>query len=231
MPGPGSPFTQGQPSARPNAPRSCPKCGAGLPEGVDICYACYNPASSGSHPHDAPGVTALGRTVRPAPEPKPPRLSTAGRAIGLLAVVVVVAAVVVGVLYATRGAGSVVQSNLNTVSADAKAKDLAAQSLVRSAMLALQSAYAAGQDLKAVTGETLQGFEPAIHWLDGASGVCKDPPAGATAESSAVSWAVTATRTYELGTWSTSGKEFGVRVDLGSGGGSTYYADGVASTW
>ena len=45
-----------------------------------------------------------------------------------------------------------------------------------------------------------------------------------------MSWAGTGRLTYELGTWSESGTEFGVKVNKG-GGGVAQYRGGAAGAW
>ena len=115
-----------------------------------------------------------------------------------------------------------------------KAQDAAAKSLVRNAMTSVESSYVDTQDFSKVTLEQLQAIEPAIKWPEaGAAGVCSNPADGSKANLNIVSWAGTEQNVYELGTWSASGNEFGVKVDkTAATGGTTYYkcpaAGGVA---
>jgi prepilin-type N-terminal cleavage/methylation domain-containing protein len=111
-----------------------------------------------------------------------------------------------------------------------KAQDAAAKSLVRNAMTSIESAYVDTQDFSTVTLVMLQGIEPAIAWPDkaAAAGICSAPAATSLAKSNIVSWTGTAAATYEVGTWSQSGTEFGVLVNKAAGGGTTYYKAGAA---
>jgi type IV pilus assembly protein PilA len=95
-----------------------------------------------------------------------------------------------------------------------KAQDAAAKTLVRNAMIAIESAYTDTQNFSTVTQAIVQAIEPSITFAAvGAAGVCTTPAATSKAASNIVSWAVPSATSYEVGTWSTSGKEFGVLVD------------------
>jgi hypothetical protein len=76
----------------------------------------------------------------------------------------------------------------------------------------------------------LQGIEPAIAWpaKAGAAGVCTAPDAASLAKSNIVSWIGTGANVYEVGTWSASGTEFGVKVDKNANGATTYYKGAAA---
>jgi hypothetical protein len=165
----------------------------------------------------------------------PPQRSSSGkRGRGLLATIIVavvliaVVAVVVGVLIA--GGTEVVKQQASVVSTPEKAYDLAAQSLLRNAMTAMDAAFVESVDYTAITQSTLEAMEPAIAWMPGSAGVSTSPPAGAEAQQNGVSWACTGRMTYEIGTLSASGATFGVRVDR-AGGGTTYYRDGEPTAW
>jgi type IV pilus assembly protein PilA len=112
-----------------------------------------------------------------------------------------------------------------------KAQDAAAKSLVRNAMTSIESAYVDARDFSAVTLADLQGIEPSIQWpAKGAAGVCSAPAATSLTSGNIVSWCGTAAATYEIGTFSASGKEFGVSVNKTTGA-TTYYVGGVAKAW
>lgn len=103
-----------------------------------------------------------------------------------------------------------------------KAQDSAAKSIVRNSMTAIESAYVDTQDFTDVTQAMLVAIEPSIAWpAAGAAGVCTAPAAASLAASNIVSWAVPTNATYEVGTWSASGKEFGVAVSKLTG--NTFY--------
>jgi len=109
-----------------------------------------------------------------------------------------------------------------------KAQDTAAKALVRNAMTAMESAYVDTQDFSAVVLADLQGIEPAIQWPAAAgASIATAPAATSVANVNIVSWIGTGTNTYEISTFSVSGTSFGVEVDKGTGGGTTYYKDAV----
>ena len=108
-----------------------------------------------------------------------------------------------------------------------KAQDAASKSIVRNAMMAVESAYSDRQNFTLVTLADLVGIEPSIQWpAAGAAGVCATPAAGSLTAQNIVSWAVPTTNTYEIGTWSASTREFGVAVDKTSG--NTFYKGAAA---
>ena len=146
----------------------------------------------------------------------------------MAAVLIAAIAIVVAVL--TAGGAAVVKEEASVASVPEKAYDQAAESLLRNAMTAMDAAFVESLDYAAVTQSTLQTMEPAIGWLPGGAGASASPPPGAKAQQNAVTWACTGRMTYELGTWSASGVEFGVRVDK-TGGGNTYYVGGAVASW
>ena len=112
-----------------------------------------------------------------------------------------------------------------------KAQDAAAKSIVRNAMMAVESAYSDRQNFTLVTLADLQGIEPSIQWpVAGAAGVSSNPAATSLTSGNIVSWAVPTMNTYEIGTWSASTREFGVAVSKLTG--NTFFkgaaADGTA---
>jgi hypothetical protein len=130
----------------------------------------------------------------------------------------------------TTGGAAVVEQEASMVSTPDRAYDQAAQSLLRNAMTAMDAAFVESADYTAVKQSTLQAMEPAITWMTGSGGVSASPPAGAKAQQNAVSFACTGRMSYELGTWSASGVEYGVKVNK-AGGGTTYYKAGQAVAW
>ncbi|MBN1629229.1 MAG: hypothetical protein JW990_05675 [Thermoleophilia bacterium] len=143
-------------------------------------------------------------------------------------VLIAAIATVVGVLLA--GGAAVVEEEAALVSTPDRGYDQAAQSLLRNAMTAIDAAFVESADYTSITQATLKAMEPAINWIAGRAGICASPPTGAAAQANAVSWAGTGRLTYELGVWSESGVEFGVKVDK-AGGGTTHYRAGAAGGW
>jgi hypothetical protein len=170
-----------------------------------------------------PGVTTPTRRATSAKKKR-------GRwAAVLIAVVLIVAAGVIAILLTTGGA-TVVEEGAAVASAPQKGYDQAAQSLLRNAMTAMDSAFVESADYTAVTQSTLDAMEPAITWMHGGVGACAAPSSAAQAQKNSVTWVCTGRLTYEIGTWSASGVEFGVKVNR-AGGGITYYKNGEATTW
>ena len=81
-----------------------------------------------------------------------------------------------------------------------------------------------------ISRATLQSMDPSINWIQGSVGLCASPPTSADAEQDSVAWVSTGPMSYELGTWSATDVQFGVRVD-NMGGGTTYYKDGQPGAW
>jgi len=203
---------------------SCPKCGrprvAGQP--CPICgdttaQAGTGPETptgrAGQHDRKAPITPASARPQR-ATTGRPQRKAERRSRRGLVATII----------------AAVVVEEASLVSTPDRGYDQAAQSLLRNAMSAMDAAFVESGDYSSITQATLEAMEPAIDWVAGHTGVCGSPPAGATAQANRVAWAATGRLSYELGTWSESGTEFGVKVDK-AGGGVTQYRGGVADAW
>jgi type IV pilus assembly protein PilA len=113
-----------------------------------------------------------------------------------------------------------------------KAQDASAKSLVRNAMIAIESAYTDARTfLPTAAGmlpADLKAIEPSITFVVLATVAATAPTASATA--STVNYDGTLT-TYQVGTKSESGKTFGFKADKSATGGNTYYIAGVSGTW
>ncbi len=168
------------------------------------------------------------------PRPHPQRAAPGKKRWGLLATIIVAVAVIAVVavvaVVLTTGGAAILEESASVASTPDRGHDLAAQSLLRNAMTAMDSAFIESADYMTVTKDTLKSIEPAITWVSGRSGVCSAPSGTAKVQGNAVAWACTGRMTYELGTWSASGVEFGVRVDK-AGGGTTYYRGGAVAAW
>ena len=227
---------------------SCPKCDRPRALG-HRCPSCGDPAAPvDQHPAapdgaaswraesgawagtSGPGGGLPGRTVA-----DPPQRASGGKkrwgvlASAIVALVLIAAAATVAVVLFTGGA-AVVEQQAAVVSTPDRGHDQAAKSLLRNAMTAMDAAFVEHADYTAITQATLTAMEPAIAWMRGGGAVSSSPPAGAKARQNAVAWVCTGRMTYELGTWSESGVQFGVRVDR-AGGGKTYYVGGVVTSW
>ena len=177
-----------------------------------------------------PDEAGAWRPVAAPPQRAPRGKRRHGLLAAAIAAVVVVAAIIAVVAVLTAGGAAVVKQEALVASTPNKAEDLAAQSLLRNAMTAIDAAFVESADYTTITQSTLQAMEPAIAWMPGGTGASASPPAGAKALQNVVTWACTGRMTYEIGTWSASGVEFGVRVDK-LGGGNTYYVGGAAAAW
>jgi type IV pilus assembly protein PilA len=109
-----------------------------------------------------------------------------------------------------------------------KAEDAAAKSAVRSAMVAIESAYVDSHDFTAILDSHLVAIETSVTFIDSAN-ASTAPTADAAANE--VNWRGTGTTTYEVGSASRSGKTFGVVIDKGPSGGNTFYVDGGVQGW
>lgn len=230
---------------------SCPKCGRSRALG-HRCPSCGDAAAIPGDATQAAGGQWVpwtgvseqptdwqqtGRstmTQRPV-EIRPPRKvgwwgrRSAGQIVGMALAALAAVAVVV-VLLATAG-GTAAENVEQGSAVVSQGEDLAAKSLLRNAITALDSAFVESMDFTAVTRADLEAIEPSIVWLGPVgTGVCVSPPAGARAGQNTVGWAGTGATSYEIGTWSESGTEYGIRVDR-VGGGRTYYKDGAVATW
>ncbi|OFW61534.1 MAG: hypothetical protein A2133_12745 [Actinobacteria bacterium RBG_16_64_13] len=177
-----------------------------------------------------PGGVPTGRALAAPPQRAPGGKKGRGLLATIIVAVVLIVAIAVVVAVLTAGGAAVLEEEASVASAPQKAHDLAAQSLLRNAMTAIDAAFVESADYTAITQSTLQAMEPAITWMPGSAGVSASPPAGAKAQQNAVTWACTGRMTYEIGTWSASGVEFGVRVNR-AGGGNTFYTGGSVAAW
>ena len=109
-----------------------------------------------------------------------------------------------------------------------KAQDAAAKSLVRNAMTAVESAYVDDRDFSVITAAELKAIEPSLAFTV-ADNAGTAP--SAQASGNAVDYKGGSASTYEVGTVSQSGKKFGVKVDKGANGGTTYWIDGAQKGW
>ena len=117
-----------------------------------------------------------------------------------------------------------------------KAQDTNAKSLIRNAMMTVEAAYTDARDFSdaTLTFGALGVNESSITFIDGTDvATAYDPGSGdgALAEEDTVMYADDATSIYALGTWSASGKSFGVVVDKSSGGGNDFYIAGASTDW
>jgi type IV pilus assembly protein PilA len=112
-----------------------------------------------------------------------------------------------------------------------KAQDASAKSLVRNSMTAIESAYVDLRtfDPTTMTAAALGAIEPSITFVAAAGTTAATAPT-ASAQLHSVNYYGTAT-TYAVGSLSQSEKTFGVIVDKGSGGGNTFYVNGVSHEW
>jgi len=97
-----------------------------------------------------------------------------------------------------------------------KAQDTAAKSLIRNAMMTVESAWVDTRDFRDIDAPLLSANEPAIEW------VAADPNA---AESEVVYTAI-AVNEYQIETVSESEKVFTVTVDKGADGGTVWSEGG-----
>lgn len=202
----------------------CPVCGdaGGAPAARPVRPVAARPASPASI--RAQGASSAGK----------PRASGGKSRWGVLAVVifavVVIAAVGAAAAVLTAGGAAVVEEQAALAATPDRGRDQAAQSLLRNAMTAMDAVMVESGDYTSINQATLEAMEPAIHWVPARSGVCGSPPTGVNAQQNTVAWAGTGRLSYELGTWSESGVQFGVRVNK-AGKGTTYYRQGVAGAW
>lgn len=109
-----------------------------------------------------------------------------------------------------------------------KAEDAVAESLVRSAMITIECAYADVPDFSTMADADLNKIETSITFVDAASAATAPT---ADAEASQVNWRGTSANTYEVGSLSRSGKRFGALVDKSADGGNTFYVNGEVRDW
>ena len=188
----------------------------------------------GAGPTGGQGQEPMAPTATWALAPQPQRAAPGKKRWGLLATVIVAVAVIAVVavvaVVLTTGGATLLEESASVASTPDKGHDLAAQTLLRNAMTAMDAVWVESTDYTAITQDILTMMEPSITWVPGRGGVYAAPPGTAKAQKNAVAWTCTGRMTYELGTWSASGVEFGVRVDK-AGGGTTYYRGGVVAAW
>jgi type IV pilus assembly protein PilA len=107
-----------------------------------------------------------------------------------------------------------------------KAQDAAAKSLVRNAMMAVESAYTDTRDFSSITDTMLGDIEPSITFVVIETGAAS--AATADAQANSVNVSLTGENTYEVGSLSQSETEFGVAVNKGADGGNVFYKGGEA---
>jgi hypothetical protein len=206
----------------------CPSCGD-APTAADQQAAASDAADSwqqGARQGGTPDTQLFAVQTGPTPARKKSR----GRlATVVVATAVIVVAVVVAAVLATGGTAVKKEAD-SAASAVDTASDLAAQALLRNAMSATDMVAVESGSYQDIMQATLQTMEPGITWIQGSAGLCASPPPGANVKQNTVAWVSTGPMGYELGTWSASGVEFGVRVDQ-IGQGNTYYRDGEPADW
>lgn len=112
-----------------------------------------------------------------------------------------------------------------------RARDSAAKSLVRDAMVTVESGYVDSLDLTTLTPANLEAIDPNISWPADFTANAGSSPAGVDASRNQVSVSIDDANKYEIGTISKSGTEFGVVVDK-SAHSTTYYRGGRAvASW
>lgn len=109
-----------------------------------------------------------------------------------------------------------------------KAEDAATVSVVRSAMITIESAYADVHDFSAIVDDDLKKIETSIAFTDAANAATAPT---ADAGTNTVDWHATGPAAYELGSRSESGKRYGVIVDKNASGGNTFYVNGEVHDW
>ena len=211
---------------------TCPKCGRPRPQGQP-CPVCGDTTTPVIPQPKTPAVAKASpptRTAATRPQRKAAGRSSRGLIAAVIVAAVLIAAVATVVAVLMAGGAAVVEEEAALVGTPDRGRDQAAQSLLRNAMTAMDAAFVESADYTSITQATLKAMEPAINWNAGRAGVCASPPTGATAQTNSVSWAGTGRLSYELGTWSESGVQFGVKVDK-AGGGTTQYRGGAAADW
>jgi type IV pilus assembly protein PilA len=194
----------------------CHRCGAQLAdESATFCSKCGTQVSalaSASGPAAPPFVTM-------PQQPAPKRGLGVGAIVGIVAAVIFVLAILAAIAIPTF------------LGQREKAQDASAKSLVRNAMIAIESGYVDTQtfDPAVLTPALLQELEPSVAWIAVAGNRAATDPTSLTADF-AVDYFGTDT-TYAVGTLSLSGRTFGVIVDKGPNDNNTFYVDGGARYW
>ncbi len=218
----------------------CPECGRprALGHRCPSCGVAATADRQGTRP-DAPqswhqAIDPGGFAATSSSAAKPGRAPGQNKGRGRLATFIVAAAlIVVGIVVAvvlTTGGAAIVEEEAAVASAPDKASDLAAESLIRNAMTAFDAVAVESGSFEGISQATLQTMASGITWMQASAGLCSSPPTGANQKQNVVAWVSTGAMSYELGTWSASGTEIGVRVER-MGGGITYYKDGQATAW
>jgi hypothetical protein len=211
---------------------SCPSCGeAATPvEGTPGAPNPWQPDPAVWKTTPKPGGVPAGQRVSGALGSTPQGKSRKGLIATVIVSLIVIAVVGVVAVMLTTGGAALVEEEAAVAAAPEKAYDEAAQTLLRNAMTAVDAAFVESADYASVNVSMLGTMEPAIHWKEGRPGIYSGPPTSAKTAQNAVAFIGTGRLTYELGTWSTSGAKFGVKMDK-AGGGATYYRDGQAGAW
>lgn len=101
-----------------------------------------------------------------------------------------------------------------------KAEDAAAYTLVRDALMSMQTAWTDNRDYTHITAATLTAIEPGIEWVESLSPLVSISPAliaediGAMAADRQVAFYPESSTVVDLATRSASGDAFGIRVDV-----------------
>ena len=125
-----------------------------------------------------------------------------------------------------------------------KAQDTAAKSLVRNAMMSMESAYVDTRDFDQIDGNSLDAIEPSIDWsADGtdtlgggaavyatATGGVPAPVPTASADNNAVNWGG-ADQVYTIASVSVSDSIFAVYVDKAGDGAATVFSKSLNGDW
>jgi prepilin-type N-terminal cleavage/methylation domain-containing protein len=115
----------------------------------------------------------------------------------------------------------------------AKAHDAVARSLVRIAVISMETVHTESHGFDTIDASALAAIEPGTRFVrktaetgDGSASNPNGP--GDIADGTTAYFFSASSVTYAVGVKSGSGKTFGVRVNLGpSGGGTTHYVNGV----
>ena len=207
----------------------CPSCGD-APTTTEQQATTKDPAQSWQQPigpAGAPSTAPSSTQARPALGETKSRGRLVG---GIAAVALVVVAIVVAVVLTSGGDEVAEEEDISMAAAPALAYDLSAQAQLRNAMATFDMTIAEFGSLEEISQTTLQTMDPSTTWVQGSAGLCASPPTSANAKENSIAWVSTGPLSYELGTWSPSGVEYGVKVDA-MGGGTTYYKDGQPGNW
>ena len=119
-----------------------------------------------------------------------------------------------------------------------KAQDAAAKSLVRNGMTTMESAYVDTRAFNGITAAALMAIEPSYTFTaETSEALAADPGTAYVSPGKIVYFFAATAGTYGMGAPSASGVTWGVRVNKTSAAvdsivpGTTYYKDGVITTW